>query len=60
MQFSFLKWAGLSCVIIMVISVFIDYEWQLLLMALAVLISYIIPGHMLSAKNKNELKKVNV
>lgn len=63
MQFPFLKWAGLSCLVIMVASAFIDYEWQLLLMALAVLISYIIPGHLLSIKDKQakkELKELNV
>ena len=53
MQFSFLKWAGLSCLAIMAVSVFVDYEWQLLLMAFAVFISYILPGHMLHAKKRN-------
>ena len=52
MQFTFLKWAGLSCLLIMVASVFVGFEWQLLLLALAVLIGYIIPGHILSAKEK--------
>ena len=50
MQFPLLRWTGLLCIPIMVISAFVTYEWQLLLLALAVLISYIIPGHMLSAK----------
>ncbi len=52
MQFAFLKWAGLSCLVIMAVSVYVGYEWQLLLMALAVLIAYIIPGHILHAKEK--------
>ncbi len=55
MQFNFLKWTGLLCIPIMVISVFVSYDSQLLLLALAVLLSYIIPGHILSAKEK--LKK---
>lgn len=55
MQFSLLKWTGLLCIPIMVISVFVAYEWQLLLLALAVLISYIIPGHMLSVKEKTQI-----
>lgn len=54
MQFGVLKWAGLACLFIMVASVFVDYEWQLLLMSLAVFISYIIPGHILSARYKNQ------
>lgn len=52
LQFPFLKWAGLSCLIIMVVSVYVSFQWQLLLMALVVLVSYIIPGHMLSAREK--------
>lgn len=54
MRFPLLKWTGLLCLPIMIVSVFVAYEWQLLLLALAVLISYIIPGHMLSAKEKNQ------
>ncbi len=52
MRFPLLKWTGLSCLAIMVASVFAGYQWQLLLMALAVLLSYIIPGHVLGAKEK--------
>jgi hypothetical protein len=52
MHFSLLKWVGLFCLIIMVISVYVGHDWQILLMALAVLISYIIPGHILSAREK--------
>jgi hypothetical protein len=52
LQFSFLKWAGLFCLFIMAISVYVAQEWQLLLLALAVLIAYIIPGQILSAKEK--------
>src|SRR4030095_3361871 len=52
MQFPLLKLTGLLCIPIMIASVFVKYEWQLLLLALAVLISYIIPGHVLSAKEK--------
>jgi len=53
LQFSLLKWTGLSCLLIMVSSVFMGYQWQLLLMALAVMISYIIPGHVLKSKENN-------
>jgi hypothetical protein len=54
LQFSFLKWAGLSCLLVMAASVFVEYQWQLLLMALAVLIAYIIPGHILKNKENNK------
>ncbi len=52
MQFVLLKWAGLSCLLIVIVSVYVDYQWQLLLMALAVLLAYIIPGHILKTRAK--------
>ena len=55
MQFPLLKWTGLTCIPIMIASVFVAYEWQLLLLALAVLLAYIIPGHVLSAKEKIQI-----
>ena len=54
MQFPLLKWTGLLCLPIMVIAVYVSFDWQLLLMALAILISYIIPGHVLSAKERTQ------
>ena len=56
MQFPLLKLTGLLCLPIMVIAVYVSFDWQLLLMALAILISYIIPGHVLSAKEKLQNK----
>jgi len=56
MQFPLLKWTGLLCLPIMVISVFVSFDWQLLLLALAILISYIIPGHVLYMKEKIQNK----
>ena len=56
MQFPLLKWTGLLCLPIMVIGVYVSFDWQLLLMALAILVSYIIPGHVLNAKEKLQNK----
>jgi len=56
MQFPVLKWLGLLCLPIMIISVFISFEWQLLMLALAILIAYIIPGYVLSAREKTQNK----
>jgi hypothetical protein len=56
LQFNLLKWTGLLCLPIMIGSVFVSYQWQLLFMALAVFVSYIIPGHLLSAKEKLQNK----
>lgn len=55
-QFSLLKWTGLSCVVFVILSVFVGYDWKLLFMAMAVLISYIIPGHVLYMKEKIQNK----
>jgi hypothetical protein len=54
LRFNLLKWSGLLCIPIMIGSVYVSYEWQLLFMALAVLVSYIIPGHILNAKPKSQ------
>ena len=56
MQFPLLKWTGLLCLPVMVIAVFVSFEWQLLLLALAILMSYIIPGHVLYMKEKIQNK----
>ena len=56
MQFPLLKWTGLLCLPIMVIAVYVSFEWQMLLMASAIFISYIIPGHVLSVKEKIQNK----
>jgi len=55
-QFPLLKWTGLLCLPIIVIAMYVSFEWQLLLLALAILISYIIPGHVLHAKEKLQNK----
>ena len=47
-----LRWAGGACWIIAAVSVFTTYDVHLLLMALAVLIAYIIPGYMLRNRKK--------
>lgn len=56
MQFNLLRLTGLLCLPIMILSIYVPYEWQLPLMALAILISYIIPGHVLNLKEKRQNK----
>ena len=56
LQFPLLKWTGLLCLPIIVVAMYASFEWQLLLLALAILISYIIPGHVLYAKEKIQNK----
>lgn len=55
-QFPLLKWTGLLCLPIIIVSLYVSFQWQLLLLALAILISYIIPGHVLSGKEKKQNK----
>lgn len=56
LQFPLLRWTGLLCLPLTIISVYLTFQWQLLILALAILISYIIPGHVLSAKEKYQNK----
>ena len=56
LQFPLLKWTGLLCIPIVVVCVYLPFQWQLLLLALAILISYIIPGHVLHSKEKLQNK----
>ena len=56
LQFPLLKWTGILCIPIFVVCVYLPFQWQLLLLALAILISYIIPGHVLNTKEKLQNK----
>ena len=56
LQFPLLKWTGLLCLPIIVVATYVSFQWQLLLLALAILISYIIPGHVLYTKEKLQNK----
>ncbi|HJW18246.1 MAG TPA: hypothetical protein VJ499_14040 [Flavisolibacter sp.] len=52
LKFKPLVMGGVICWILTIISVFVPFDYQLLLAAGAILSSYIIPGHLLSAVNK--------
>jgi hypothetical protein len=55
LRFNPLRWAAAACWAIAIASAFAPYQVQLLLIALAVLTAYIIPGYLLRAKNKKQL-----
>lgn len=55
-KLSLLKWMGVFCVLIALLSVYVSFNWQIFLMALSVLVSYIIPGHILRANEKYKNK----
>lgn len=56
LRFSPLKWGGLVCWTLSLIACFTPYQFQLLLLALAVVIAWIIPGYLLRGhfKSKNQ------
>lgn len=47
MQFRWLIWGGVFCWILCGVAFFVDFEWQVLMVAAAMLVAYIIPGHIL-------------
>ncbi len=53
LRFPLLIAGGIVCWVLAVISFYVGFEHQLLLVALAVLLSYIIPGHVLKSNYKN-------
>lgn len=57
-QFTPLWLGGIACFILSVAITFIDGSEQLLILALAVLLSYIIPGFLLKLQYKNQQKAV--
>jgi len=42
-----LRWAGIFCWIISVVSTFVGYDEQMLLMGLVVIVAYLVPGYLL-------------
>lgn len=55
LKFQPLVLGGISCGVLAVVTVFVPYNYQILITALAMLLSYIIPGHIL----RNRYKKLN-
>ncbi|MBS1632902.1 MAG: hypothetical protein JST10_10060 [Bacteroidetes bacterium] len=50
-----LRWAGAACWAVSIASVFVEFDIQLLLMALAAVVGFIIPGYMMKAEQKRRL-----
>lgn len=53
-RFSALKFGGIACWSLAIAAAFIRWDYQLLLLALAVLTAWIIPGYLLQQKFKKE------
>lgn len=54
LQFKPLIIGGICCWILAGISVFVGFQGQLLLLSLAIVVAYIIPGHLLQARAAHE------
>ena len=54
LKFKPLKAGGIYCWLLAILSVFTTYEFQLLLIALAVVVAWIVPGYLLRHKFKKE------
>ncbi len=54
LKFNPLKVGGICCWVLAILSTLVMYEFQLLLIALAVVAAWIIPGYLLKAKFKKE------
>ena len=54
MQFRPLRIGGICCWILSVVATFVAFQYVLLLLALAVVAAWIIPGYLLKAKYKNQ------
>ena len=55
-KFSPLVWGGIGAWLLSAVSAWLDYDTDILLTAAAILISYIIPGHLLKMKFKKTMQ----
>jgi|SRR5882724_256854 len=55
LKFAPLVWGAIASWALVIVSTFSSYDYNILLMATAILLSYIIPGHLLKRKYKNQL-----
>lgn len=53
LNFKPLKLGGIACWFIGSVAVYVEFSNQLLLLALVIVVSYLIPGHLLAAKKEN-------
>jgi hypothetical protein len=54
LKFNPLKIGGICCWLLAIVSLFVMYEFQLLLIATAIIVAWMIPGYLLKAKFKKE------
>lgn len=52
LNFRPLQWGGAACFLLAIAAFFLAFNWQLLLIALAILLGYLLPGYLLQSKTK--------
>jgi hypothetical protein len=57
LNFKPMKIGGAACLVFVAVAPYLEYTLQILLTALAILISYIIPGHLLRAQYRRINRK---
>lgn len=57
LKFAPLVWGAIACWLLAIGSTFTSYDYNILLLATAILVSYIIPGHLLRAEYKKTIIK---
>ncbi|MCC7400839.1 MAG: hypothetical protein IT214_05070 [Chitinophagaceae bacterium] len=55
-----LRWAGAACWVISIVSVFVQFDMQLLLMALAVVFAFIIPAYLIRGEKKKRMQQIDI
>jgi hypothetical protein len=55
LKFPPLVWGAITCWALAIFSTFVGYDMNILLLAAAILVSYIIPGHLLRKEQKRQL-----
>jgi hypothetical protein len=57
LQFGPLVWGAIACWALAILTTYVSVETKMLVMAAAILVSYIIPGHLLRREYKKQLLK---
>jgi hypothetical protein len=57
LQFPPLVWGAITCWGLAIVSTFVNYDTNIVILALAILVSYIIPGYLMRAGYKHQLLK---
>lgn len=57
LRFAPLVWGAVACWALAIVTTFVDFQTNMLVLAAAVLVSYIIPGYLLRREYKRQLSK---